>query len=236
MSLVAISRRLAQQVSALEFAAPVTHVYNPLIYARTPHERYLTHHGVGHHGTLLLGMNPGPFGMAQTGVPFGDVTMTRDWLGIEGPVDRPRPEHPARPVEGFACKRAEISGTRLWGWAKERFLTPERFFARCFVANYCPLVFIEAPAKNRTPDKLPRDERERLFSVCDDALRQVVTAIRAHTVIGIGGFAATRAREALAGLELRVVTVLHPSPANPRANRGWSAAIEHQLEAAGIEL
>src|SRR6188768_1279806 len=101
-SLREISRRLATRVSGLRFAAPVAYTYNPLLYARAPHEAYLERYGQGPKECLLLGMNPGPFGMAQTGVPFGDVGMVRGWLEIEGAVTKPAREHPGRPVSGFA--------------------------------------------------------------------------------------------------------------------------------------
>ncbi|MGB0213218.1 MAG: single-stranded DNA-binding protein, partial [Algiphilus sp.] len=136
MSLTAISRTLADAVDRLSFAAPVTHVYNPLDYAREPHEQYLQRFGDGTREVLLVGMNPGPFGMAQTGVPFGEIALVRDWMGISGDVKQPADPHPRRPIQGFDCRRAEVSGARLWGWARERFGTPERFFARFFVANY----------------------------------------------------------------------------------------------------
>ena len=71
--LARISRALARDVQTLDFSGPVTHVYNPLEYARAPHEAYLERWGRGPKRVVLLGMNPGPFGMAQTGVPFGDV-------------------------------------------------------------------------------------------------------------------------------------------------------------------
>lgn len=119
MSLCDISRRLSARVSRLEFADPVTHTYNPLAYARKAHEAYLTRYGAGPKEVLLLGMNPGPFGMAQTGVPFGDVAMVRGWLGIDEQVGTPQVVHDKRPVLGFACTRREVSGHRLWSWAKE---------------------------------------------------------------------------------------------------------------------
>jgi single-strand selective monofunctional uracil DNA glycosylase len=174
-------------------------------------------------------MNPGPFGMAQTGVPFGDVAMVRDWLGIEGAVGRPEPEHPRRPVLGFGCPRSEVSGTRLWGWARDRFGTPEAFFSRFFVLNYCPLAFLEQSGRNRTPDRLPPAERAPLFAACDRALRDGVELLRPRAVVGVGRFAADRARAALAGLELPIGTILHPSPANPEANRDWEATVDRQL-------
>ena len=155
-------------MSKLEFGEPVTHVYNPLQYAKRPHELYLSRFGAGPKEAVFVGMNPGPFGMGQTGVPFGDVGFVRDWMGIEAPVARPPDEHPKRPVLGFECERSEVSGSRLWGWAKERFGTPEKFFSRFFVINYCPLLFMESTGRNRTPDKLSAAERLALLSACDE--------------------------------------------------------------------
>jgi single-strand selective monofunctional uracil DNA glycosylase len=232
--LVAIARRLRADVAGLEFASPVAYVYSPLDYAWAAHRAYLERYGRGHPRVVLLGMNPGPFGMAQTGVPFGDVTLARGWLGIEAPVGRPAREHPKRPVLGFACPRSEVSAQRLWGWARERFGTPQRFFARFFVANYCPLAFMEASGRNRTPDKLPAAEREPLFAACDRALRRTVEQLRPELVVGIGRFAAQRA--AAAKLPARVGTVPHPSPASPAANRGWAAAMDRALAGLGIVL
>jgi len=234
MALVDISRALSERVETLRFAAPVACVYNPLEYARAPHELYLSRYGSGSKEVLLLGMNPGPFGMAQTGVPFGEVAMVRDWLGIVAPVAKPSLEHPKRPVLGFECHRSEVSGTRLWGWARERFGTPERFFQRFFVANYCPLVFMEASGANRTPDKLPAAEQRALFDACDDALRDAVRVLRPRIVIGVGAFAERRARAALTGADVAIGTILHPSPASPRANRGWAGAVERQLQDLGV--
>lgn len=236
MDLIEISRRLSRQVARLSFSPPVTHVYNPLDYARAPHEAYLRKYGKGDKEVVLLGMNPGPFGMAQTGVPFGDVTMVRDWLGITDVVGRPKHENRARPITGFSCQRGEVSGTRLWGWARDRFGTPAAFFRRFFVVNYCPLVFMEQSGRNVTPDKLPADERAPLAAFCDRALIDIVDLLRPRYVIGVGGFAEKRARESLAGRDLAIGTILHPSPASPAANRDWVGTIEAQLRAQGIGL
>ena len=236
MTLVDVSRTLSESVARLKFAEPVHCVYNPLDYARAPHELYLSRYGGGPKEALLLGMNPGPFGMVQTGVPFGDVTMVRDWLRVSAPVERPQHEHPKRPVLGFDCPRSEVSGARLWGWARDRFGTPERFFRRFFVANYCPLAFVEAGAKNRTPDKLPAAEQQALSTACDEALRNVVRLLRPRIVVGVGGFAERRARVALAGENVSIGTILHPSPASPLANRGWAETIERQLVELGVDL
>lgn len=233
--LVQVSRTLAARCDALAFPS-VAYVYDPLVYARVPHERYLERYGNAPKEVLLVGMNPGPFGMAQTGVPFGDVTMVRDFLGIEGPVTSPALTHPKRPIEGFACKRSEVSGTRLWGWARSRFGTAEAFAERFFVWNYCPLVFMEDGAANKTPDKLPPGERAPLFEACDDALRAVVAATKPRYVLGVGAWARSRAEAALPSGSVTFGSVLHPSPASPRANRGWAEQAESDLRAIGIAL
>jgi single-strand selective monofunctional uracil DNA glycosylase len=235
MSLVTIARALAAQADALSFPAPVTHVYNPLVYARRSHEMFLRRYAKRGVRTLLLGMNPGPWGMAQTGVPFGEVTIARDWLQLEAKVERPPLEHPKRPIQGFACTRSEVSGRRLWGFAQDFFDTPDAFATQFCVINYCPLVFMQESGKNLTPDKLPASARDPLFVVCDEALRQAVAWLRPEIVIGVGKFAERRALHALGGAApgLRFGTVLHPSPASPIANRGWQTQAVAQLKALG---
>ena len=229
-----IAEDLSHELERLHFAPPVTHVYDPLTYAAAPHRLYLERYGAGSKEVVLVGMNPGPWGMAQTGVPFGEIAAVRDWMGIEAAVGRPEHEHPKRPIEGFACARSEVSGRRLWGWARDTAGSARGFFERFFVANYCPLVFMEASGRNRTPDHLPAAEREPLFELCDAALRRLVVCLGPSWVVGVGRFAETRARGALAGLDVRIGGVLHPSPASPRANAGWAEQATADLEALGI--
>ncbi len=221
------SRRLCREVDALSFGGDTRFVYNPLAYARAPHEAYLSFAQVGVRA-LFLGMNPGPFGMAQTGVPFGEVAAVRDYLRLEGKVDAPARSHPKRPIDGFACTRSEVSGRRFWGLMQEEFPDARNFFRRAFVWNWCPLAFVAASGANITPDKLHARERAALERVCDDALRRVHSILQPQCIVGVGGFAATAARRAL-GTEIEVVSLLHPSPASPAANRGWNAVARKQL-------
>ena len=231
-----IYRELSASLEGLPFGPPTAFVYNPLDYARDPAEQYLAKAGGGCKEVVFLGMNPGPWGMAQTGVPFGTVEFVRDWMGIEAPVGKPREEHPKRPVLGFEIQREEVSGSRFWSWAQQRFGTPQRFFEHFFVANYCPLVFMEETGRNRTPDKLPLHERRKLFDICDRALTEIVGILEPRQVIGIGKFAEDRARQALSGSGIPVHRILHPSPASPVANRGWMEQAERQLESLGVRL
>lgn len=234
--LIEIAERLALDVDRLTFGPPVTHVYNPLLYAQRPHREYLRRYGVGPTEILLLGINPGPWGMAQTGVPFGDVGFVRDFLGIEEDVEKPAFEHPKRPVDGFECPRSEVSGSRLWGWVQERFEKPENFFERFFVWNWCPLSFMEESARNRTPDKLAAEEREPLMKRCDEALVEIVEHLQPTWVIGVGAFAQKQSEKALKGMDVRIGRILHPSPASPKANAGWIEAAEADFKAMGITL
>ncbi len=234
MDLKTITDKLVQALQALEFTLPVSHVYNPLEYARKPYDIYMERYGTGSREIILLGMNPGPWGMAQTGVPFGEIDIVKDWLQINASVGQPAVVHPKKPVNGFGCTRSEVSGRRLWGWARNRFGSPERFFDRFFVANYCPLLFIEAGGRNRTPNTIRAMERNPLLEICDLALQRTVAALTPRFVVGVGEFAATRARTALANTDIVVGRINHPSPANPKANQGWEALVEKEMAAMGI--
>jgi single-strand selective monofunctional uracil DNA glycosylase len=225
---------LSKAVEGLSFGAPVEYVYNPLRYAREAHEIYLRKFGGAEKRVVFLGMNPGPFGMAQTGVPFGEIAAVRNWLKIECRVRRPEREHQKRPVSGFDCARSEVSGQRLWGLFAERFGAAPVFFREHIVMNYCPLAFIERSGRNRTPDKLAPSEREALFAACDEHLRAVVAILRPEWLIGVGEFAARRAAEVFQTGAPRLGRILHPSPASPAANRDWAAVAARQLKELGV--
>ncbi len=235
MSLLTAAESLRSALHGLTFAPPVHHVYNPLDYAWEPHRQYLERYGAGPKRVVFLGMNPGPFGMAQTGVPFGEITAVRDWLGINGPVGHPRDEHPKRHIQGFACTRSEVSGRRLWGWIQQRFGTPDAFFAECFVLNYCPLIFLEDTGRNRTPDKVPPREMAPVETACLAHLRTVIELLDPQWLVGVGAFAEAKFRTAQGPDTTRQITkISHPSPANPAANRDWQGTITSQLRAAGV--
>lgn len=222
MTLDQIVDYLNIHTATLRFSDPVTHVYNPLEYAREGYVKYVTRYGTEPKSVVLAGMNPGPWGMVQTGIPFGDVTSVRDWLGISAQIGRPHHLHPKRPVYGFSCPRSEISGRRVWGWAESRFGTPESFFEFFFVANYCPLAFFNESGRNITPDRLRKKDRIALFDICDHAMVQTVRSLNAKHVIACGTFVFERLRKILQNDFVEISRVTHPSPANPRANKGWS--------------
>lgn len=234
--LVAATRELSAAVGSLKFSAPVAYVYNPLEYARETHEEFLSRYGNGKKRVVFLGMNPGPFGMAQTGVPFGEIDAVQNWLGIFGFVGKPPREHPAKPVDGFACPRSEVSGKRLWGLFRERFGTPDVFFEEHFASNFCPLLFVAGNerGKNLTPEDLVPAERDAVNAPCDLFLRRLTEILEPEWLVGVGNFAEAAARRALAGTDVKITRVLHPSPASPAANKDWAGKATEKLVADGV--
>ena len=221
--------RVNQEFENLDFSAPW--VYNPWNYASAAYLEYWQRYGQGRKEVVLLGMNPGPWGMAQTGIPFGEVSLARDWLGIQAPIGQPPKTHPKRPIQGWDCQRSEVSGRRLWGFLRERFETPQRFFQWGYVANYCPLVFMHESGANLTPDKLPKAEREPLLEICDRSLLFHLRQLRPKKLIGVGKWAQQQAQQLVhrCGLDMEVLSIPHPSPANPAANRGWGQELEELI-------
>ena len=240
MTLRDVVSRSVPELERLAFSGPVACVYNPLTYAWSLHQQYLARFGAGQKQVVLLGMNPGPYGMVQTGVPFGEVAAVRDWMGLSGAVEKPETEHPKRPILGLESPRSEVSGRRLWGWAAARYGTPARFAERFFVYNYCPLAFLGETGANLTPDKLKKAEAAPLFGICDRVLREVVAVLRPEWLVGVGAFAEARIRrvfaEELSAKALRAGRIPHPSPASPAANRGWERLADEAFAALGIEV
>jgi single-strand selective monofunctional uracil DNA glycosylase len=241
-ALLDAARDLSAELAPLRFSPPVAHVYDPLQYAWAPYEAYVRRFGGSARRIVLLGMNPGPFGMMQTGVPFGEVAAVRDWMGIDAPVGQPADMHPKRPIQGFACTRSEVSGRRLWGWAAARWGDASAFFADAFVLNYCPLVWLEASGRNRTPVQLPADELEPVYAACDRHLARALAALDPQWALGVGGFAERRLRTVLESnrvdgdfaRRVHIAQILHPSPASPAANRGWTEAVDAKLATLGL--
>ncbi len=76
-----------------------------------------------------------------------------------------------------------------------------------------------------------------LLEICERSICEIVQLLGVEIVVGVGKFAQERARVALkaAGMDwIRVETIMHPSPANPMANKGWDAIAEKQLEDMGV--
>ncbi|XP_065280179.1 single-strand selective monofunctional uracil DNA glycosylase isoform X4 [Dermacentor albipictus] len=236
---LAIERKQSELLCRIPYGSKVSHIYNPLEYARETHECYVRKYCKTRKAVLFLGMNPGPFGMAQNGVPFGDTAHVVGWLGIQGQVTKPAHEHPRRPVLGLGCTRSEVSGHRFWGLLRELTAGGKLLRGPWFVHNYCPLSFLLPSGANLTPNRLPLEARQHLQAICDAALLSVLNLLRPEIVVGIGCYARDRALAALATSDgsfkpPRVLCLTHPSPASPKANRGWHALALSELLSFGL--
>ena len=234
--LIGAGRLLADELRPLRFSEPVTHTYLTLDYAGAGHEAYLEKFGGTRKRVLMLGMNPGPYGMAQTGVPFGEVAAVRDWMGLSPEIGRPENEHPKRRISGIDCPKSEVSGRRLWGLFAEKFPTAEDFFKDHLVINFCPLVWMKDTGANLTPDKIRAAEMVAVDAACQKHLRAIIGLLEPEFLIGVGGYAESQmiaAKEAL-GSDAVTGRILHPSPASPAANRGWAEVAERQLREMGV--
>jgi single-strand selective monofunctional uracil DNA glycosylase len=219
--------------------AGVAWTYRPLDYAWEVHEAYLRRY-VGRPRALLVGMNPGPWGMGQTGVPFGDPVLVGQWLGLaDAPVHPPAGLHPKRPVLGWASKRREGSGKRLWDYLRNSGPDPRRALRDVLIVNHCPLLLFDEAGRNITPDKLPRAQREPLLQVCDAGIERMARATGAQVMVGIGRYAEKQCLKVAEDLGAEVTQIPHPSPASPVANqdggRIWAAAVDATLRDIGIE-
>ena len=200
-------------------------IYNPLRYAWDVHEEYLRRSGGHGAKAILMGMNPGPHGMGQMGIPFAATTVVRELIGIQGiEVNQPVNPHPNRPVNGLSHPKEEVSGTRLWNALSERYGSAGCIFEKVFVLNHCPLMIFSGPrATNITPDNIAGPSVKRLIERCDEHLREVVRILGIESVVGVGKYAERRARESLASMGVSVTSCWHPSPASPLANRNGGA-------------
>ncbi|KAG5316219.1 SMUG1 glycosylase, partial [Acromyrmex insinuator] len=226
--LLSIEQELCNKLQDITFPPSIQYIYNPLEYASETHAMYVHKYCTGIKKILFVGMNPGPWGMSQTGVPFGEINMVRDWLKISGPVGKPSKEHPDRKVIGFQCTRSEVSGLRLWSLFRELCGNPENFFQNAYMHNYCPLAFMDGKARNITPAE--GDGQKILHEACDKSLIDIIQLLKVEIVIGIGNYAEKRAQIAVqtGGLPVQVMVLRHPSP-RAVGNQNWNEIAKQRL-------
>lgn len=231
--IIAQTQDLVNKLEKLTFSEPISHTYNPLTYAWDSHLDYLKKYSTTKKKVLFMGMNPGPFGMAQTGVPFGEIAAVSDWMGINRLVNEPAKMHPKRPILGFGCPKSEVSGKRLWGLFAEYYPKANDFFTDHYVTNYCPLIWMAESGKNITPDKVKKEEIAPVEAACDAFLKALIDIQQPQFLIGVGAYAEKKIKNCIKGSPLEgtvtVGKILHPSPASPAANKGWAQQASAQL-------
>ncbi|KAF7265189.1 hypothetical protein GWI33_021382 [Rhynchophorus ferrugineus] len=198
----------------------IKYVYDPTDYASEPSEKYIEY-CQDTKEVLFVDMNPGPFGMCQTGVPFGDTEWVKNWLGIEGKIDKPLPECSARPVDGFKCTKKEQSGHRFWSLFSDLCHKPEKFFWHAFLYNYCPLAFMDSNGRNITPSGTKKKE---LVFYCDQYFMKTIDVLQPQIIIGIGRYTEKRLQSIVRRRnrtnKIEVLYLKHPG--RPvRNNRSW---------------
>jgi single-strand selective monofunctional uracil DNA glycosylase len=233
-ALIDAADELRSELRNLSFSEPVSHTYHPLDYAWEAHCSYLANYGSSTKKVLFLGMNPGPFGMTQTGIPFGEIAAVRDWMKIECAIQQPEKIHPKRPIEGFQCQKSEVSGKRLWGLFSSIYPNANDFFQHHFVANYCPLVWMSATGANITPDKIHTSEIKHVEASCLKHLKKLIAILQPKFLIGVGAYAEQRMQQTSINKSDKVGKILHPSPASPAANRDWVGTATKQLKDLGV--
>lgn len=131
----------------------------------------------------------------------------------------------------------QVSGARFWGLFKKLCGTPENFFKSCFVHNYCPVAFLTKTGRNITPPQLPAAVLNKLNATCDEALIEIMRLLQTRLVVAIGKFVQQRVEIILKRNSIdtiRVETIMHPSPVNPAANKGWEEVVIKQLKKIGV--
>ncbi|KAL2712687.1 single-strand selective monofunctional uracil DNA glycosylase [Vespula squamosa] len=252
--LLLIEQELCQKLQTISFPSSVAYIYNPIIYAFEVHAMYVQTYCNEPKKILFLGMNPGPWGMSQTGVPFGEISMVRDWLKLHGFIGKPSREQPDRKVTGFDCKRSEISGKRLWGLFKEMCGSPQNLFKHSYVHNYCPIALMDRKGRNITPAELKAifilffhyfyilikyflqgEEQKLIYELCDQALSKIIQLLDIKIIVGIGRFAEKRAQIVVSAdnLSVQVLWITHPSP-RAVGNQNWDQKTKQRLHDLGL--
>jgi len=166
-------------------------VNNPYHYAWEPYRNFVRAYLNKPIQVLFLGINPSPAGMGRNRIPFGDIDTVLDWLKITGKVtDLEKNEEIS--IENLRRNGGENSGKKLWGLMKDLTDTAENFFDHCFVHNYCPLLFTK-DGKNLTPNEVPN--RDELEHDCDKNLLATLDLLQISCIVGIGEYAAKRAKK-----------------------------------------
>lgn len=223
------TKKFSKELESIKSIIPDSlFVYNPLTYALDMHLAYIEKYAIKNTKILFLGMNPGPFGMTQNGIPFGEINFVKDYFNFNCEIKSPKIEHQYRPIEGLGCSRSEVSGKRFWSLMRDHYGDSNSLVGQVYVANYCPFVFLEKTktAKNITPDKLPKEIRVVINKICDDYLWDTQEILQCESLIGIGKYAEKK----LKNNKYPYSSILHPSPASPLANKGWAERASLKLE------
>jgi single-strand selective monofunctional uracil DNA glycosylase len=223
-------------------------VLNPGRYGERWHARFRRAYPMSPRPLLVFGLNPGPYGMAQTGVPFTDLKrlesalpgLWKDLVASGEPVTRPGLAPPS--LARHLTRTFESSSVRVYRFLERAYGRPELALREVVFVNPCPLLFIDPETgANRTPADLPRALRARKAAELVHAFEELrratvleaVAELEPRGAILLGRDVAAAVGEALrAALGARsVVEWEHPARAVPET---WSRGLADELRKRGL--
>ena len=70
-----------------------------------------------------------------------------------------------------------------------------------------------------------------MFNICDEALVKTISLLESSDIVAIGKLVHQRVTKLKEkhNLNIDILYLQHPSPANPAANKGWSEIAEQSL-------
>ena len=213
---------------AIQARAAGLDVWNPPLYTEEIYRRFLQRYPPKPSPILLLGLNPGPHGMAQTGIPFTDCRTASQLLDISLPIPGKAPTDLARRLKkptGRWRSTYERSSLGIYrflrlGWNNSL----EDAFARVYFANPCPLLFLTAEGKNVTPADPILKRLPEIADLRREAVRRSGALLAPSSVVCLGSDAFSvmgKAASELVGPE-NVHAYPHPARAIPIA---WAAGL-----------
>ena len=79
-------------------------------------------------------------------------------------------------------------------------------------------------------------DKKKVYELCDKALFRILSLLQATEIIAVGRVVNERlikVRQKFS-LDINIHFLMHPSPANPAANKGWSDIAEKSLSELNI--
>ena len=205
-------------------------VWNPQLYGLPLYRRFAAEHlPHARGGIVAFGLNPGKYGMAQTGIPFTDVTRAaRVGIAIEPPGLAPASLRPF-----LKSYRVERSSASVYGLLDEAWGSPREGWRALWAVAPCGLLFLEKDGENVTPADARLARRDDVRELRLRVIRESIAAAKPRGVLLLGQDVARVAAEALAAEDVLVVD--HPVARGPgrRGPAWWAQTVTEAVRKKG---
>ena len=209
-------------------------VWNPQRYGCELYARFAEEHLPPKPGALVaFGLNPGKYGMSQTGIPFTDVTRAaRVGLALEPPGVAPRDLVPY--LKSYRVERSSDSVYRLldalWGDAREGWRA-------MWAVAPCGLLFLEQDGANVTPADARLARRADVRALRIRVVEEAIAAAKPKGALLLGQDVARVVGPAATALlgEENVLVTDHPVARGPgrRGPQWWAETVAAAVRARG---